>query len=172
MGSAMGLNTGLANSNFTMMFKVLTGIVAEPLITQTQVAAIQALNCNVYVNSANVYNWLANGILPSGQFFDEVLNLDMLASDLQYSMVNALISFPSIPRTNAGEAVLLGVANQVCERSLQRGFIAPETWTGQVVLGLAPGNPLPKGYPCQAAPFSTQSSGDRQAAKRCRFTWR
>lgn len=163
-GVVMGLNTGLANSNFTSKFKVLTGIAAE-LLTATQIGGIEGANGNIYTAVGNTYNWLEQGVCANGQYLDEVLNLDMLASDLQYSMVNALISAPSIPHTNAGETQLLAIANQVCERAVIRGFIAPGVWNGQQVLNLAPGTPLPKGYFCQADVFANQSDSDRQARK-------
>jgi hypothetical protein len=162
MGVAMGLNTGLANSNFTMMFKVETGITPEPL-TQAQVSLLQSLNINVYVSTANSYVWLQPGVLPNGQFFDEVLNLDMLSADLQLSMVNQLIALPSIPQNNAGEALLLNVAHQVCERAVTRGYIGPGTWNGQQVLALTAGTPLPKGYMIQAQDFALQGSGAKAA---------
>jgi hypothetical protein len=164
MGVAMGLNTGLANSNYTMKFKVLTGITAEPL-TQTQALAIEALDGNVYVGTANVFVWLEQGTVANGQFFDEVLNLDMLSADLQYSLINMLQSAPSVPQTNAGEAQVIAVASQPCERAVTRGFIAPGTWTGPTVLSLTSGTPLPKGYLLQAQSFTAQSAGDTAARK-------
>lgn len=164
MGAAMGLNTGLANSNFTMKFKQLAGVQYES-ITPTQVANIENANCNVNLNYANVYTWLEQGACASGKFLDEVLGIDALAADLQYSLVNALISMPAIPMTNAGEMVLIAAANGACERALSRGFISPGVWQGQTVLELKAGDSLPKGYRCQAASFLAQSAGDRAARK-------
>lgn len=164
MGAAMGLNTGLANSNFTMKFKPLPGITPEPL-TQSQVSTIESLNGNLYLSYANSYSWLENGTVANGQYLDEVLNLDMLSSDIQYSLANLLISMPSVPHTNAGEALLCSVVTSACERAVSRGFIAPGIWSGQTVLGLTPGTPLPKGYLVQAASTSLQSTSDRQARK-------
>jgi hypothetical protein len=161
MGVAMGLNTYLANSNFTMNLKTLVGVTPEPSITQTQVAAIQALNGNVYVSVGGVFQWLALGTVANGQFLDEVLNLDMLASDLQYSMISLLVSAPSVPQTDAGESQLLAVAHQCAERSVTRGFIAPGTWAGQTVLALSSGTPLPKGYILQAQSYTQQSTANR-----------
>ena len=164
LGVAMGLNSGLANSNFTMKFKVLTGITPEPL-TATQVSTIETAAGNLYLSYANAYSWLEQGVVPSGQYLDEILGLDMLVSDLQYSVANLLISQPSIPHTNAGESQLINAVNGALDRAVTRGYIAPGTWTGQTVLGLAPGNALPKGYLSQAQSFSVQSAGDRAARK-------
>jgi hypothetical protein len=164
LGKAMGLNTGLANSNFTLKFKVLTGIAAEPL-TLSEISTIEGLNGNLYLSYANVYSWLEQSTVSDGQFLDEILNIDMLASDIQYSVVNLLISVPSVPHTNAGEAQLMQAVNGACERAVSRGFIAPGTWLGQTVLNLTSGAPLPKGYLTQAQSLALQSSGDRAARK-------
>ena len=164
LGAAMGLNTGLANSNFMMKFKTLVGITPEPL-TLTQIQNIEGANGNLYLSYGNTYAWLEAGAQANGQFLDEVLNLDMLASDLQYSMANLLISQPSIPHTNAGQAQLLAAANAACDRAVSRGFLAPGTWNGQTVLNLTAGTALPKGYLCQSDSFSRQSAAARQARK-------
>ncbi len=164
MGVAMGLNTGLANSNFTMKFKVLAGVSNEQL-TQTQVNSIEGSRGNLNLSYANVYSWLEQGTMANGQFLDEVLNVDMLAADIQYSVANLLISQPSVPHTNAGEAQLIAAVNGACDRAASRGFIAPGTWTGQTVLNVSQGTPMPNGYLCQAESFTKQSKGDRAARK-------
>jgi len=164
MGRAMGLNTGLANSYFTMKFKVITGVAAEPL-TQSQVNAIEALNGNAFVTYANSYSWVEQGVMASGQYFDITMGLDMLASDIQYSLVNLLVSLPSVPQSNTGEAQLIGAVNSACERSKTRGFISPGIWNGQIILDLNPGTSLPNGYLCQAQDYSQQSTSDRDQRK-------
>jgi hypothetical protein len=164
LGVAMGLNNGLANSNFTMKFKTLTGITAEPL-TASQVSSIETSNGNLYLNFSNTYNWLEQGVVANGQFLDEILSLDMLTSDIQYSVANLLISQPSVPQTNAGEAQLIAAVSGAFDRAVTRGYIAPGTWNGQTVLNVSAGTPLPKGYLCQAQSFTAQSAGDRAARK-------
>jgi hypothetical protein len=164
MGEAMGLNTGLANSNFTMKYKQLAGIAAEPL-TPTQVANIESAGFNTYVGFVNTYSWLQQGIVPNGQYFDTILNIDMIASDFQYSLANGFISVPSVPHDNPGQAQLLVIAQAVCERAVTRGFIAPGTWGGQQILNLSPGDPMPNGYRCQSQDFSVQSPSDKAARK-------
>jgi hypothetical protein len=165
MGRAMGLNTGLANSYFTMKFKDIAGVAPEPL-TVSEVAAIEALNGNVLVSYANgSYTWIEQGKMANGQYFDEVLALDMLASDITYSLVNLLTSTPSIPQTNSGQSQLITVVAGACDRAVTRGFIAPAIWEGQQVLNLLPGQALPNGYLVQSESYSKQSTSDRQARK-------
>jgi hypothetical protein len=164
LGAAMGLNTGLAASKFTMKFKPLVGIAPEP-ITETQVAAIEALGGNVYTTTANVFQWLEQGTVPNGLFYDDLLNLDMLASDLQYSMIGGYVAAPSIPQDDPGEMVMIGLASQACDRAVTRGFVAPGVWNGVNVLNLQTGDPLPKGYSIQAQSFTTQSPADKALRK-------
>jgi Protein of unknown function (DUF3383) len=175
LGVCMGLNTGGANSNFTMKFKALVGVAAEPL-TATQIGTIEipsngqtpsdsetASNGNVYINYGNTYNWLEQGVVANGQYLDEVLGIDMLAADIQNSLAALLTSVPSVPRTNAGEMQLIAAVNAACDRAVARGFIAPGTWSGQTVLDVAAGTVMPKGYVTQAQSFALQSSDARAA---------
>jgi hypothetical protein len=160
----MSLNTGLANSFFTMKFKVLTGITPEPW-TEAQKAVVEGQNGNIYVNYGNAYNWLEQGVVANGQFFDEILNLDMLGSDYQYSIIDALVSSPSIGQDEPGQTQLLSIVDQCNARAANRGFIAAGIWTGATILNLAAGDSLPNGYLSQSAPYTQQSSADRNARK-------
>lgn len=164
MGVAMGMNTGLANSFFTMKFKTLTGIAVEPL-DLTTIQTIEGNNGNLYLSYGNSYSFMEQGVVSDGQFVDEIVNLDMLVSDMQYSVLNLLAANPAIPQTDAGETQLIHAVNQACERARVRGFIAAGVWQGQQLLNLNPGDPVPNGYLCQAQSFATQSASDRQARK-------
>lgn len=164
MGVAMGHNTGLANSFFTMMFQPLAGIAYEPL-TPTQVNNIATnpqtgntagAHFNVDVDYANgAYNFEQFGTVANGQFFDEIINIDMLVADIQFSVMNLLTAGPFLPLTNAGGNQIATVVNGSCARAAARGFIQPGVWTGSQVLNLTPGTALPNGYLVQFAPYST-----------------
>lgn len=176
MGRAMGLNTGAAGSYFALMFKQLIGVGPEPL-SQTQVANIcgtpnrsqAGLNGNVCVNYDNgAYSWIQFGLMASGNWFDEILNLDMIANDMQTSGVNLLVDQPSIPVTDAGVIMMINVLAGAMQRSQQRGFIANAgTWTGgQIGTGagaISTGASLPSGYTFYAPPVSTLSQAQRSA---------
>jgi hypothetical protein len=165
MGLAFGLNTGLANSYFTLKFKLLVGVSTEP-VTLTQANNIWANKGNLFGNFNNVYSYLTQGYLANGQFFDEVLNLDMLSADIQYSEMNLLTSNNSIPQTDPGESILIHAVNGAAQRAVVRGFIAPnQVWQGVTIINLQSGNPLPAGYLAQAYPYSQQSLADRDARK-------
>jgi len=162
MGVAMGLNTGLAGSFFTMKFKQLVGIQTEPL-TLTQIALLESNNANIYLSYANTYNWIEQGVVADGQFLDEVLNLDMLASDYQYSVVQLLVASPSIPQTNAGQTQILNTINAANARAASRGFLAGGIWEGATILNLKPGTSLPNGYLSQSAPYTVPPPAARAA---------
>lgn len=165
MGLAMGLNTGLANSNFTLKFKTMVGIAAEPL-TFTQIQNVENVGGNLVINYQNgSYTFLEQGTMADGSFFDELIGIDQLTSDLQFSIMNVLVSLPSVPLTNAGEGLLIAAAEAACERARVRGFIGPGTWEANGILNLNTGDALPSGYYVQAQSFTLQSQGDRQARK-------
>ena len=176
MGKAMGLNTGAPASYFDLMFKQLAGVIPEPL-TQTQVNVIggtidrsdPGLNGNLYLYYQNgAYLWVQNGTMSSGVFFDEVLQLDMLANDCQTSGVNLLVSLPSLPLTDGGVNMMKTALAGACQRSQSRGFIAPAgKWLG-VTIGsgagsIQNGDNLPIGWTIYAPPVSTLSAGQRAA---------
>lgn len=164
MGVAMGLNTGLANSAFTMKFKQLVGVAAEPL-TQTQVNMLEGNNANCYLNYGNYYNILEQGVMCNGQFIDEIINLDMLVNNIQLSVMDLLYGSVKVPQTDSGVTQIINKINQACEQAVNIGFLAPGKWTGSAILNLNPGDMLAKGYLVQAAPISAQSDADRQARK-------
>jgi hypothetical protein len=169
MGVMMGLNTGLANSYFTMKFKVLTGIVPEPLTT-TQIAAIEGNNINVYVGYVNAYVILEQGTTPvTGTFIDQVLNRDILGAACAYNIMNVLTSLPSVPQTDPGQTLLLHAVNQAGAAAVVSGYLAPGTWEGPNLLvgsngtGLATGNPLPSGFLALSPPYNTQTPAAKAA---------
>lgn len=175
MGLAMGLNTGTAGSYFDLMFKVLVGVATEPL-SQSQVNTIcgsvdrtfRGLCGNVYLNFANgSYAWMQNATMFSAAdnvFFDEVLFLDMLASQIQYNGVNLLTSVPSLPITDAGVALMANTVNQACTQSQSFGFIAPSgIWAGPTIGPISAGTALPKGFYVYTPPVSTLTIAQRGA---------
>lgn len=170
MGVAMGLNTGLANSFFTLMFKVLTGVFSETGLTQNQMATLsgnpggaQGLNANLYVGYANSYTFDQRGQMANGQYFDEIINLDMLTSAMQFNVMNLLVSQPSVPQTDPGQTQIIHAVNMACQSAVDRGFIAPGTWQGVTILNLSTGDNLPAGYLAQSPAYATQSPANRQA---------
>lgn len=153
MGLAMGLNTGLANSYFTLTNKTIKGMTVEPL-TQTQVDTINSNNGNTYANYGNSYNSYSPGITGSGQYFDNILGIDMLVADLQFGLANALTLYNAIGQNDSGQCILLHSANVACDKSVTRGFLSNGTWQGSPVLGLQAGMPI-NGYFNQSPSYAS-----------------
>ena len=165
LGEYAGLNTGLSGSAFTMALKQIVGI-AEELITQNQYNNLLNARCNAIVQFGPYTNELYNGILSSGDYFDQILFRAMLVNRIQIDLMNLLTSVPKIPQTNAGEQLLIGQVDQACQSMVDIGYIAPGVWTGAPILnGIVTGQTLPTGFLNQAQPYSAQSSGDRAARK-------
>jgi hypothetical protein len=164
MGVAMGLNTGLANSAYTLKFKELVGVGTSSL-TATQVNNIGNNNGNMYLSYGGYYKILLQGKVSSGKFFDEIIGLDMLVSDLQLGVMDLLYGSRKVPQTDEGINQLVHACNEACNLSLNRGFLGAGEWTGPTILSLVEGAILPSGYLVQAESLADQSNADRQARK-------
>ncbi len=164
LGYAMGQNTGLANSAYTLKFKQEIGIAVEPL-TLTQINNIESANINAYLSYGNYYDIFEQGVMADGQFFDEIINLDMLINAIQLNVMDLLYGNAKIPQTDPGVTQIIHAINQACDKAVTLGFLAPGAWTGSNILNLSTGDPLPKGYLVQAASLASQSNSDRQARK-------
>ncbi|MCL6442069.1 MAG: DUF3383 domain-containing protein [Alicyclobacillus sp.] len=164
MGVAMGSNTGLANSAFTMAYKSLVGVMPEDLTTQ-QVNNILGWNGNIYTNYGGHYDLLVQGTMADGTPFDQVLNIDTLVVNIQTAAMNALTQLPKIPQTDAGVTILVNDIAAVCAEAATQGILAPGIWNAAPVLGLATGTNLPDGYIVLADTIANQSEVDRQARK-------
>jgi hypothetical protein len=164
MGYAMGQNSGLANSAFTLKFKQEVGIATEPL-SVTERGILEGKNGNAYLSYGNYYSIFEQGKMVNGTFFDEKINLDMLVNNLQLSIMDLLYQNPKVPQTDAGVTQLIQACNDACSEAQRLGFIGSGTWTGPNVLNLKNGDALPNGYLVQAPAVSTQSQADREARK-------
>ncbi len=164
MGYAMGQNSGLANSAYTLKFKREVGIATEPL-TVTQRGILEGNNGNVYLSYGNYYSIFEQGKMSNGAFFDEKINLDMIVNNMQLTVMDLLHQNPKVPQTDEGVTQLIQACNQACEESVRIGFLGPGKWTGVNVLNLKNGDPLPNGYLVQAEAISKQSQADREERK-------
>jgi hypothetical protein len=179
MGTAMGLNTFLAGSYFTIMFKtinlpgggtVAVGVQPEPLSNTTTPTVAEicgvvdrssvGLNGNLVLQYSNGGIWTNYGVMASGVFLDQVIFLDMLVAGIQANGVALLQALPSVPITDAGVTQMKNAVGQACVNSLNIGFIAPSgVWLGKQLGApptvLAQGQSLPKGYWLYAQTVST-----------------
>jgi len=163
-GYAMGANTQLANSAYTLKFKNEIGVAVEEL-SSTQITNLEGKNGNVYLNYANYYNIFEQGVMANGSFFDEKINLDMLVNKIQLNVMDLLYKVPKVPQTEAGVTQIVNSVASACEEMRVIGFVGPGTWTGRTILNLKEGDTLPSGYIVQAAKIADQSQADREARK-------
>ena len=179
MGLAMGLNTATPGSYFSLSYKQMAGVIAEPLnATQTNNVCGNSFRtsvgqqCNVCVDYASgayvsLYQFATQA---SGNFFDEILQLDMLANNIQTTVFNYFTTARSIPITDAGATLIKNLVQQCCVTSQQIGFIAPSgVWQGATIgtgnQQIYPGKALPQGYAIytpSVLTLSAQQKANRQ----------
>lgn len=145
----------------TLMYKQEPGIAAETL-TETQIDALEAKNCNVFVAYNNDTAIIERGTCASGNFIDEVMGIDALAIEIMTALYNVLyLSANKIPQTDAGTHILTTAIAQVCQSFVANGFLAPGTWTAQGFGSLQTGQVIPSGFYIYAPPVATQSQASR-----------
>jgi hypothetical protein len=168
MGVACGLNTGLANSSFTLLGKSIIGNVTED-VTSSERGIVEAKNCNLYVNYANYYNIFEQGVMANGYFFDQVLQRDMLVNDIQLSCMDLIYQNKKVPQTEAGMAMIYNALMAACESAVTRGHLGAGTYTGASFMNLNYGDSMPNGYVIQSEKLSDQTIADRALRKSVSF---
>lgn len=162
MGYAMGANTGLADSAYTLKFKKLIGVVADPL-SEPQVSDAEAVSANVYVNRGATYDMFEQGTMADGTWFDEIVNLDMLSNDIQLSVMDILTKTTKIPQTEAGVATIINAILPNLDKAVETGFVAPGIWTAPSFMEIEQGDAIEKGYQVMSESVDDQSEKDREA---------
>lgn len=155
--------TGIGTT-ITLKFKQEPGLVAETL-TQTQAAALEAKNCNVFVNYQNGTAILEQGVMANGYFVDEVQGLDWLQNQIQTDVFNVFYTSPTkVPQTDAGVTQLINaIENGAAEMAVNNGLCAPGVWNAASIGVVQQGQTLSKGYYFYAPSVNTQSQSTRAA---------
>jgi len=161
VGWAMGSNTLTANSAYTLKFKKIVGVSADAL-TEAQVSDAEAANGNVYINRGVDYDMFENGVMADGTWFDEIINLDMLANYMQRDVMDLLQKLAKAPQTEDGMQMLQNAFTPTLEKFVTSGFLAPGIWTAPTILDLETGDALERGYFIQHAAIDEQSTADRE----------
>lgn len=165
MGRAFSVNFNGNNTTITLKFKQEPSVTAE-FLTQAQAKALQAKNCNVFVNYNNETAIIQEGVMCNGDFFDERHGLDWLQNYVQTNLYNLLYtSKTKIPQTDGGTTRLLTNVEQSMEQSVTNGLVAPGVWNGGDIGQLSDGDMLTKGYYVYAPPVAAQSQSEREARK-------
>lgn len=149
----------------TLMFKGEPGIVAETL-TETQVNALEAKGCNVFVAYNNSTAIIEPGVVASGDFIDVITGTDWLAITVQTAVYNLLYTSPTkIPQTDSGTQLITTTVESVLSQAVANGLLAPGVWDSNGFGNIALGDFLPKGFYVYAPPVALQQKADRAARK-------
>lgn len=155
-----------SNTTQTMHLKDLTGVVADPTMTQTQLNLCQDCGADAYVNIAGVAKTFTSGV---NGFFDQVYNRCWFLGALEVAGFNALAKVSTkIPQTEPGMTLLKGAYRLVCEQAVRNGYVAPGAWNsadrfGDVEAMLR--NIEEVGYYIYSLPVNLQSQTDREARR-------
>lgn len=125
-GRALSTQFEASNTTQTMHLKDLTGVVADPTMTQTQLNLCQSCGADSYVNIAGVAKTFTSG---ANKFFDQVYNRCWFLGALEVAGFNALAKVSTkVPQTEPGMTILKGAYRLVCERGIRNGYLAPGAW--------------------------------------------
>ncbi len=149
----------------TLMWKQEPGIVPETINT-TQINALEAKNCNVFVAYNNNTAIIEPGVCPSGDYIDVITGTDWFALAVQNGVFNLLYtSLTKIPQTDSGNQVITNTIEAVCSQAVRNGLLAPGVWTSGGFGALSQNDYLEKGFYVYAPPVAQQSLADRGARK-------
>lgn len=164
-GRALTVNYNGNNTVITLMYKQEPGIVAENF-TATQLDALEAKNCNVFVAYNNSTAIIEKGVMSSGNFIDEMTGTDWLALDVQTAVYNLLYTTPTkIPQTDAGMHRIVVTIEAVCSQAVTNGLLAPGVWNSNGFGQLQSGDFLARGYYVYAPAVASQAQADREARR-------
>lgn len=165
LGRILTTNYNANNTVITLMYKQEPGIVPET-INATQISALEAKNCNVFVAYNNNTAIIEKGVAASGDFLDIITGTDWLALAIQNSVFNLLYtSNTKIPQTDPGTHLLVTTIESVCSQGVTNGLLAPGVWNSGGFGSLEQGDYLAKGFYVYAPPVATQLQADREARK-------
>jgi hypothetical protein len=150
-----------SNTALTLFYKQEPSVTAETL-TNTQITALEAKNCNVLVSYNNNTSIIEPGVCVSGNYVDTVIGSAAFAVAIQTAVFNLLYLSPNkIPQTDSGTHIIVTTIEQVCTQFVNDGLLAAGTWTSAGFGSLNQNDFLPKGYYVFAPPVARQSVSDR-----------
>lgn len=163
MGKALTVNYNGTGTVITLKFKQEPGVAPEAL-SSTQAGAVEAKNCNIFVQYDNETSILEQGVMADGTYADVVFGTDWLAVTIQTAMYNVLYTSPTkIPQTDGGVHLLQTAVEGVLSKAVDNGLLAPGVWGSQGFGTLAEGDFMAKGYYVYVSPIDQQLQADRAA---------
>ena len=152
-----------SNTAKTNKFKQQPLVQSDANITTNIADKCDALGVNYYTDVRS-YNMVAEGTMLGGEWIDVTVFKDAF---LEYAQVEAFnfLARNNVPQTDFGQQALIGALIKVGEIFRQNGSLASGTWTLSPVGNLQTGDVLDLGYYFYSAPFSAQTTADRESRK-------
>lgn len=164
MARAFTVNFNEQNSTITLKFKVLPGT-TPATITESQRKALVAKNVNYYTVFGDSA-MLAEGVMSSGQFFDERHGLDWLQNAIETNVFGYLYTRTTkVPQTDKGVAALVQQVELAMREAVNNGLLAPGVWRGMDLGEVRSGDYLPRGFYVYAQAVADQNQSDREARR-------
>lgn len=161
MGWAMGAQTGLRDSAYTLDAKTIIGMKTDDWDTN-DIKEFKKINANYYICRGDTYDLFESGVMCDGTWFDEIINLDKLSNDMQLSIMDLFKRVKKVPATEAGVEMFRSAMIDPLEESKKINFIAPGIWTGESFMSLEKGDMIPLGYLILWESLASQSIADRE----------
>lgn len=157
---ALGVNYALANSTITLKFKDLVGLDTVPL-TETELTAIVAKNCNTFTKVGNSSRTLRNGVQSADTWCtDTKVNLDNFVEELQVAVYNVFLREPKVPYTTAGQMMLVAACQEICTKYTSNGTFADRKVTDTTAKD---GYVIEPATKIEPMPINTATASDRAA---------
>lgn len=121
--------------------------------TDTEIANLNAVNCNYYValgngTGGNVPNVFFKGIVGSGQYIDTILGRDWIKFNLQQNLLNLFLTTPIVNYDDHGLSMIGNVVSNTLAQAVAMGILAPST-------------AMPLGFVVNIPPASTISAAQK-----------
>ena len=161
-GRAFSTNFNGSNTSQTLNLKALATITPDTGITQTLYAAANVAGVDLYISYDGVPSIYSTG---GNDFFDNPYTNLALKFALQTAGFNFLRQTNTkVPQTEAGMNGLKDAYEQIMERFVFNGCVAPGTWTSSETFGdpeIMKNNILNRGYYIYSLSIVDQSAAER-----------
>lgn len=145
-GCVFMVNFNGSNIIIILKFKQELGIIYEILMID-QVVVLDVKKCNVFVYYQNDMVILQQGVMFSGDFFDECYGFDWLQNYVQINLYNLFyISIIKVLQIDVGVMCLLFNVEQFMDQFVMNGLVVVGVWNGGLIGQLDFGDMLIKGY--------------------------
>lgn len=159
------VNFQASSSVITGMFQQEPGVTAE-ILTESQAAALEAKNCNVFVAYSNSRAIIQEAVMTNGYFIDEMQGTDWLQNAIQTAVFNLLYTRTTkVPQTDPGINLIVNTIDAQLVQAVTNGLVAPGVWQGPQIGQINTGDALAKGWYVYAQPIAQQAYADRVARK-------